>query len=92
MRTYEITFIFPEREEDFTSGKTFVTKELKKVKASIKKEDDMGERNLAYPVKKETRGHYFFFEVEMEPEKVAELDKSFKLQSSILKYLFIKKE
>jgi small subunit ribosomal protein S6 len=92
MRTYEITLIFPEREEEYSSGIEFVRNELGKINASIVKEDDMGERALAYPVKKETRGHYACFTAEMEPEKVADLDKSFKLNNSIIKFLFIKKE
>ncbi len=92
MRTYEITLIFPERDEEYNTGKEFVRSELGKVNASIVKEDDMGKRDLTYPVKKEKRGHYACFVAEMEPEKVADLDKSFKLHNNILKFLFIKKE
>lgn len=92
MRKYEVTLIFPSREEEFASGKEFVKQEITKVGGSIVNETDMGDRELAYPVKKQERGHYICFGVDMDPSKVIELDKSFKLQSSILKYLFIKSE
>lgn len=90
MRKYEVTFIFPPREEEFTSGKEFVKQELTNSGSKITNEIDMGERDLAYTVKKHDRGHYLCYQIETEPEKIANLDKAFKLQSSILKYLFIK--
>jgi small subunit ribosomal protein S6 len=90
MRKYEVTFIFPPREEEFASGKEFVKQELTNSGSTITNEIDMGERDLAYPVKKQERGHYICYEIETAPEKIADLDKAFKLQSSILKYLFIK--
>ena len=92
MNTYEITCIFPTREEEVASGRDAIKTELTKVQANVLKETDMGERVLAYPVKKQTRGHYILFEAEIDPSKIIELDKIFKLQSNILKYLFIKKE
>ncbi len=92
MRKYEVTFIFPPREEELNAGKEFVKNELSNAGAANLNEIDMGERELAYPVKKQDRGHYICFEAEIEPEKIADLDKAFKLQSTILKYLFIKAE
>ena len=92
MRKYEVTLIFPAREDDFTKGKTFVEEEWKRHGANVLKTDDMGERDLAYPVKKETRGHYYFYELEMDPLKVQDADREFRLQDEILKFLFVKEE
>jgi len=92
MNIYEATFIFYTDEEKVKNGKELVKKELSQQGAKILKEDDLGERELAYLVKKESRGHYHYFELELEPSAVEVLDKTFKLSSDILKYLFIRKD
>jgi len=92
MRSYEVVFIFRHEIDLFTKGLEFVRNELKAYGANIVKEEDMGERNLAYPIKKQDRGHYTLFNIEFGPDKVAEIDKSFKLQTEILKFLFIVQE
>lgn len=91
MRTYEATFIFRSDEEQFNLGKEFITSELEKAKIKILKEEDMGDRVLAYPIKKEERGHYFFYEMEANPDSLFPIEKAFKLKSEILKFLFILK-
>ena len=92
MRTYEVVFIFRQEIDHFTKGLDFVRNELKNHGANIVKEEDMGERNLAYPIKKQDRAHYILLNVEFDPSKVNEIDKSFKLQTEILKFLFIVQE
>jgi small subunit ribosomal protein S6 len=92
MRTYELVVIFRHENDHYTKGLDFVRNELKNFGASILKEEDMGERNLAYPIKKQDRGHYILFNIEFGPDKVVEIDKSFKLQTEVLKFLFIVQE
>jgi small subunit ribosomal protein S6 len=92
MRKYEAVFIFPAREEEYTKGKDFVKDIFQKSQASIVKEEDMGERELAYPVKKQERGHYYLFETEMDPSIITDLDKALKIRTDIIKYLFVKAE
>jgi len=90
MRNYEIVFVFKDDEEAYKKGKELVTEELTRIEAKITKEDDMGSRELAYPVKKETRGHYYVYFIEADPDKVTSTDRSFRLSKEILKYLFVK--
>lgn len=52
----------------------------------------MNARDLAYPIKKQTRGHYILYYVQIDPLKVVDLDRAFKLTSGILKFLFVRKE
>ena len=52
----------------------------------------MNARDLAYPIGKKTRGHYYLYGIQADPEKIGNLDRAFKLASGILKYLVIKKE
>lgn len=92
MRNYEVMTLFSTKEDILAKGKEIVREELTKAGASITKEDDMGERDLAYPVRKQTRGHYILFEAAIEPEKISEIDKSLKLHNEVMKYLFVRKE
>ena len=92
MRKYELVFVFKDDEEAYKQGKELVTAELTRIEAVISKEDDMGSRDLAYIVKKETRGHYYIYFIDADPEKVQSLDRSFRLSREILKYLVVRKD
>jgi len=91
MRAYEAIFVFRPEDELYNKGKELIKQELENASATIVKEEDMGARDLAYTVKKETRGHYHFYEAQIEPQKVEEIAKSIRLMDSVLKYLFVRK-
>jgi small subunit ribosomal protein S6 len=52
----------------------------------------MGDRELAYIVKKEERGHYHLLNFQAEPSAIIKLDADLKLVKGILKYLIVKAE
>jgi small subunit ribosomal protein S6 len=89
MRKYELTVIFPAKDDVIKDGKEAVRAELAKRNATIVKEDDMNERELAYEIKKNKRGHYILFTLQMEPTEVMPTEKVFLLTPSILKFLFV---
>ncbi len=92
MRQYELVAIFPSEEDLFRLGKETVAAELVKEGATEIKEDDMGDRQLAYVIKKRERGHYILYTMNLDPQKVTPIEKAFKLNPNILKYLFVKVE
>ena len=92
MRQYELIAVFPSEEELFRQGKETVAAELAKQGARDVKEDDMGDRNLAYMIKKRTRRHYILFTMNLDPQKVVPAERAFKLNANILKYLFVRAE
>ncbi|MEI6387390.1 MAG: 30S ribosomal protein S6 [Spirochaetota bacterium] len=92
MRQYELTVIFPTEEELFRLGKETVGADLAKHGAVEIKEEDKGDRPLAYPIKKKERGHYVLFTMNMDPLKIDHTEKAFKLNQNILKYLFVRVE
>ncbi len=51
------------------------------------KEDMWGVRDLAYPIKKQTKGYYAHYELETDPANVKDLDKVLKVEEDILRYL-----
>lgn len=55
------------------------------------KEDLWGARDLAYPIKKQTKGYYAHFELEGDPKVVKDLDKSLKVEEDIIGYLLVRK-
>ena len=92
MRAYEAIFIFRAEDELYKQGIKLIKNEFDRVEAKIIKEDDMGARELAYAVKKESRGHYHFFEAEIDPYKVNDMSNAIKLIGPVLKHLFVKKQ
>jgi len=92
MNTYELTIIFKFPDEDFKNGKELVEEQLKKNNAVTEKEEDLGIKVLAYPIKKEDKGHYLYKEIQAEPDTIINLEKAFRLMPPIMKFLFIKKE
>jgi small subunit ribosomal protein S6 len=89
MRQYELVAVFPPEEELFRQGKEAVSAELAKHGAAEVKETDMGDRQLAYVIKKKERGRYVLFNLSMDPQNVAPVERMFKLNPNLLKYLFV---
>jgi small subunit ribosomal protein S6 len=90
MRPYELVSIFPAEEDIYRQGREAVTAELKRQGAEIVREDEMGERQLAYMIKDHQRGRYVLYTMKMAPDKLILAEKVFKLNTAILKYLFVR--
>ena len=92
MNKYEIMFIVkPDLEE------AAIKKEadnLKKVltdhKAKIVEEKAMGQREIAYEIKKYKNGYYFLFVVEAEPEATKEFDRLARINENLLRHLIVR--
>lgn len=92
MRKYELVALFPSEEDLFRQGKEAVVAELSKQGAHDVKEEDMGDRILAYGIKKRDRGHYVLFTMDFDPQKIVPAERMFKLNQNLLKYLFVRAE
>ncbi|MDR0403040.1 MAG: 30S ribosomal protein S6 [Treponema sp.] len=92
MRQYELTVIFPLEEDLYQAGRETVLADLAAQGAEIIKTDETGDRDLAYEIKKRRRGRYVLFTLKLYPEKIRELDRIFKLNSNLLRYLFVRIE
>ncbi len=91
MRKYEFTVIVPTDVEKVTAAKELLTSELKGNNVTITKEEDMGVKELAYPIKKEENGNYLYYELEADPASIEKIEGPLRLSTLILKYLFVKK-
>jgi len=92
MRKYELTIILGTEEDETSTGKELVEGLLKKGEANILKTDDLGVRDLAYPIKKRPKGHYFYYELDMDPEKAFQIEEELRLTNQLMKHLMIKAE
>lgn len=90
MRPYEITVIFATEEEAFRKAKETVSTALAAQGGEITKEEELGERQMAYEIKGRMRGRYVIYFVNMAPDKINAVEKVLKLEQGILKYLFVR--
>lgn len=90
MRPYEITVIFATEEEAFRQAKETVSTALAAQGGEITKEEELGERQMAYEIKGRTRGRYVIYFVNMAPDKITAVEKVLKLEQGIVKYLFVR--
>ena len=92
MTNYEIMFIVKTTmESDKIKG---TIDNMKKIitdsKGKIVDTKDMGEKKLAYPIKKELSGYYYVLRVEASKEAIAEFDRRSSIDETILRHLIIK--
>jgi small subunit ribosomal protein S6 len=90
MRRYELMVIFPLEEDQHQAGREHLLSDLSTNGAVIEKTDEIGDKDLAYEIKKRRRGRYVLFTVTLDPGKISVLDRIFKLNANLLKYLFVR--
>ena len=56
---------------------------------TIHRVEDWGRRQLAYPILKVAKAHYLLFNIECSKSDVRELDRSFKFNDAIIRYLCV---
>ncbi len=89
MNKYILTLILkPDLEEK--ARKELVEKVTKQFK-SLEKTDEWGNKDLNYPIKKQTKGFYIHFEFEAEPGVISGIDRNLKLEEDVLRYLLIRR-
>jgi len=88
MVTYELTVILRNKETESLIEKT---KEiLAKHGTQVISDNSLGIKKLAYQIDGETQGYYLFMNVEIPPASVKKIISEFRLNSDILRYLFVK--
>ena len=93
MHKYELAVVLDARLEE--DGKAA---SLDKVKALIERfggqitnVDDWGKKKLAYEIRKESKGYFYFIKVDAVPEMAVELEKEMRLRNeTVLRYLILR--
>ena len=94
MNKYEIMFIVKAdvSEEDEKNTVKAFEKVLTDMGAKINNSKDLGQKKLAYEIKKQVRGYYHLLNVECDSKAVKEFDRKALIDEKILRHLIIKEE
>jgi len=89
MREYEVVFIVhPELDETaFNDIVSRVKGWISDANGEIEKEDFWGKRKLAYPIRKQLEGQYFFMKTKMSPDFVSQLERNRRLSEPIMRFM-----
>ncbi|MBZ9569677.1 30S ribosomal protein S6 [Patescibacteria group bacterium] len=93
MKFYELTYLIsPDlSEEELRVFQEKINSFIKEDGGRLEKSKNPIERKLEYPIKERERGHLATLDFHFEPEKLENLEKKLKRESSILRYLILAK-
>ncbi len=94
MRNYQMVFIIhPDFDEDQANEVIDNVKGLiSRNDGTVAKVEPWGLRRLAYPIQKQHEGRYVLMELELEPEKVSEIERLLNLMEPIIRQLIVRLE
>lgn len=94
MNKYEITFVVkPDMEEaEIKNTADTMKKVLTDKKAKIEEEKALGQKDLAYEIKKYKTGYYYFLVVTTDKEAIEEFKRVVKINESVIRHLVIRVE
>lgn len=91
MKNYELVIIFhPDLEMNIDPAIDKIKQILKANHANITREETDGKRRLAYPIKKQEFGIYYYYDLELPPEAPAKISGSFNIADEIIRYQLVK--
>ncbi|HBE81737.1 MAG TPA: 30S ribosomal protein S6 [Blastocatellia bacterium] len=67
-----------------------VGKLIEKEGGTVVRLDDVGKRNLAYPINKKHEGHYVLFEIDGSGQEIAELERRMRVNDLIMRYMTVR--
>lgn len=90
-RAYEGLFIItPDREESIEESKNSINAIISDNSGEIVKENMMGKKKLAYPIKKKKEGIYYEVTFDALPSSIANMTRLFRINTDILRALIDK--
>jgi small subunit ribosomal protein S6 len=94
MRDYELVIIVtPEIDETATAEVVDKVKSwITDAGGSIESLEEWGRQKLAYLIRNQKEGQYYLFNLKLDPTAVINLERNFRLQESILRFLIINKD
>ncbi len=94
LKHYETMFILKPTltEEETQSQIESIRGIIEKNGGEIVSADDMGTRPLAYEIEKNKRGYYYVIYFKGEPSKLAEIERNYRINENMMRFIFIKYE
>jgi small subunit ribosomal protein S6 len=93
-REYELVFVVrPDvADEDLEVIKDRTTRIIEEREGKMLDVEDWGKRRLAYDIRKYSKGHYFLFRYLGGTDAVNEIERTFRIDDSVLRFLHIKED
>ena len=94
IRHYETMFIVKATltAEEIQAQIELVKSNIEKNGGTITSTDDMGSRELSYEIQKNKRGYYYLVYFTAPTESILELERNYRINENILRFIFIKHE
>ncbi|MFI4956810.1 MAG: 30S ribosomal protein S6 [Gammaproteobacteria bacterium] len=93
MRHYEVVLlVHPDQSEQVPAMVERYRSMIEGAKGQIHRFEDLGRRQLAYPINKVHKAHYILMNIECDQAMRNELDNSFRFNDAILRRLILSKE
>ncbi len=91
-RTYEVMYIVDTdaSADDFTRLSETLQQIVTDQGGTITKTEDMGRRQLAYPIGHKSEGHYMLLEIDGTGREIAELERRMRVNDQIVRYLTVR--
>lgn len=93
MRHYEIVLmVHPDQSEQLPTMIERYRKTIAESGGQIHREEDWGRRQLAYPIEKLHKAHYFMMNIECSGEILKELEDLFRFNDAVLRNMTIRRD
>lgn len=91
-RTYEVMYIInPDTDADrIAKLNEAVGSLIEKEGGEVVRMDDIGIRNLAYPIQKKYTGYYVLFEIDGSGQEIAELERRMRVNDLIIRFVTVR--
>ncbi|HEX8493719.1 MAG TPA: 30S ribosomal protein S6 [Pyrinomonadaceae bacterium] len=91
-RTYEVMFIVDPKtgDEDITRLSENLQQIIADQGGTVTKNENMGRRQLAYPIGRVNEGHYILFEVDGSGREIAELERRMRVNDQVIRYMTVR--
>ena len=93
MNKYEsVIIINPSVDEEGIKALIAKYTDLINNEGKVESVNEIGKKRLAYEIMKNKEGYYTVFNFEAKPELIAELERNYRIDDSIMKFITIRKE
>lgn len=92
MNKYEMMFIVKATMEESSvkAAAENVKKLAESLKAKVDSFKEMGQKKLAYPIKKEISGYYYVITITASKETIKEVNRKMSIDENVIRHLIIK--
>ena len=93
-RMYELVLVLsPEiADDEIPAALELIHQAIADRGGSIQDQENWGRRKLAYPIQKQLEGSYILSKLNLDPQRIKDVDTNLKLQEAILRHMILRVE